>query len=148
MELQHLVNSLNEIISLCVQLEALLKAKRSAMTALRLDEMQGLLMEEELLLERVRSQDQEFKEQIRVAAGRLGLTPERFMERPEARGLRPLRDTVKSVQQRIREEGDKTRLLAEHVSGFLKQMQGEAQAPLTYSPRTRTYPSHLQQRLH
>lgn len=148
MELQDLANNLSEMNSLCEQLVSLLIAKREAMKSLRVNDVQDLLMEEELLLERVRAQDLEFKEAITAVSRRYGVSPEGFLARPEARGLRTLKDSIKGVQQRIREESQKTLILAEHVSGFLKQMQGEAQAPLTYSPRSRTYPPHQSYSLH
>lgn len=136
MELQKLINDLMDIIALCEQLVSRMESKREAMKALRVAEIEAGLMEEELLLERIRYQDQEFKGALEATARRYGMTPQGLLTRPEAFGLKRQVDRVKVAQQKVQEQGELTRFLAEHVTRFLKQMQGEV-PELTYASRLR-----------
>lgn len=135
MELQMLESSLIELSSLCEQLAALLESKRQAMKVWQVEQVEALTMEEELLLERVRSEDQEFRQALERLARDQRMTTTEILNHPKASRLRALRARVETAQRAVRQQGAMTQALADHLTGFLKKMQGETSASvLTYGP--------------
>lgn len=137
MDLQKLISDLADITASCTKLSALLEEKRQAMKAFALDTMENLVMEEELLLEELRSQDQELKVRLERLASARGLTVAQLMALPEATRFRLARAEVHAAVAEVRRQAVMTQQSAEHVVSFFRHWQASQAPTLSYASQLR-----------
>ena len=137
MDLQKLISDLVDITASCTKLSGLLEDKRQAMKAFALDSMEALVMEEELLLEQLRGQDEELKRHLERLAAARGLTVAQLLALPEATRFRLARAEVTAAVAEVRRQAMMTQQSAEHVVSFFRHWQASQAPTLSYASQLR-----------